>query len=78
MIINLSQQMQKIEKRIAIPYIVFFELVLICRMVSIYSTLPTKIDSLFTLIIMLLSGVYFICHFLPIFIEKKSQVQTPV
>ncbi|EGO8364760.1 polymerase, partial [Enterococcus faecalis] len=52
MIINLSQQMQKIEKRIAIPYIVFFELVLICRMVSIYSTLPTKIDSLFTLIIM--------------------------
>ena len=41
MIINLSQQMQKIEKRIAIPYIVF-ELVLICRMVSIYSTLPTK------------------------------------
>ena len=73
MIINLSQQMQKIEKRIAIPYIVFFELVLICRMVSIYSTLPTKIDSLFTLIIMLLSGVYFICHFLPIFIEKKQR-----
>ncbi len=42
-------------------------------MVSIYSTLPTKIDSLFTLIIMLLSGVYFICHFLPIFIEKKQR-----
>lgn len=73
MIINLSQQMQKIEKRIAITYIVFFELVLICRMVSIYSTLPTKIDSLFTLIIMLLSGVYFICHFLPIFIEKNKE-----
>ena len=72
MLNNFSKQLHSIGQKIALPYIVFFELVLICRMVSAYSTLPPKIDSIFTMIIMLLSGVIFLTHFLPMIIEKKK------
>ncbi|EOB3455577.1 O-antigen ligase family protein [Enterococcus hirae] len=72
MFTKFSKQFHSIGQKIALPYIVFFELVLICRMVSVYSTLPPKIDSIFSMIIMLLSGVIFLSHFLPMILEKKK------
>ena len=72
MFTKFSKQFHSIGQKIALPYIVFFELVLICRMVSVYSTLPPKIDSIFSMIIMLLSGIIFLSHFLPMILEKKK------
>ncbi|EGP5323932.1 polymerase, partial [Enterococcus faecium] len=53
---NVLERIEKIGNKLSLPYIIFFELVLIARMVSVYSTLPTKIDSIFTLIIIVFSG----------------------
>lgn len=72
MVTNLSKQIHSIGQKIALPYIVFFELVLIARMVSGYSMLPSKIDSIFSMIIMLLSAIVFLGHFLPMFLERKK------
>lgn len=71
MINKVSERMRGISSRLSLPYLIFFEIVLICRMVSIYSLSPSKIDSLFTLIIMALSAIYFIFKYIPDLLEKK-------
>ena len=69
---NVLERIEKIGNKLSLPYIIFFELVLIARMVSVYSTLPTKIDSIFTLIIIVFSGIVFFCHFFPMILKKKK------
>lgn len=71
MINKVSERMRGISSRLSLPYLIFFEIVLICRMVSIYSLSPSKIDSLFTLIIMALSAIYFTFKYIPDLLEKK-------
>ncbi|MGG5320224.1 O-antigen ligase family protein [Enterococcus sp. DIV2381] len=72
MLTNFSNRMSNVGQKISLPYIVFFELVLIFRMVSVYSTLPPRIDSIFTLLITFFSGILFISYFLPIVLQKKK------
>ncbi|MGG5324080.1 hypothetical protein IGJ83_000943 [Enterococcus pernyi] len=72
MLTNFSNRLSNIGQKISLPYIVFFELVLIFRMVSVYSTLPSSIDSIFTLLITLFSGILFISYFLPVVLQKEK------
>lgn len=69
---NVLERIEKIGNKLSLPYIIFFELVLIARMVSVYSTLPTKIDSIFTLIIIVFSGIVFFLSFFSYDTKKKE------